>query len=303
MFKKHFKKIREENITYHISDDEHYNEDNRISIKVIYSKLNQIAKNGLWNIETIYNFDGFESYVLYSKITGPAIYLIAGIHGEEPAPPNAIYKKLNYINFLVEQNIPIVLYPLCNPIGYINNWRYPNIDKYDEKNVGNSVGDSEYLLKKNMKATSVYSEALTNIVLKLSKQYVPLISIDFHEDDMIDKGYIYSQGINGSNDIIAKKIVDKMVELKYPIMLSGKTRFNEPIINGMVSNSNDGSIDNLIASKQIFINNEIEKGPNGKHVIVVETSSKNKPIEERINIHSSIIDMLEHLYFLAIKNK
>ena len=29
MFKKHFKKIREENITYHISDDEHYNEDNR----------------------------------------------------------------------------------------------------------------------------------------------------------------------------------------------------------------------------------------------------------------------------------
>jgi hypothetical protein len=71
----------------------------------------------------------------------------------------------------------------------------------------------------------------------------------------------------------------------------------------MVSNSNDGSIDNLIASKQIFINNEIEKGPNGKHVIVVETSSKNKPIEERINIHSSIIDMLEHLYFLAIKNK
>ena len=303
MFKKHFKKIREEDITYHISDDEHYNEDNRISIKVIYSKLNQIAKNGLWNIETIYNFDGFESYVLYSKITGPAIYLIAGIHGEEPAPPNAIYKKLNYINFLVEQNIPIVLYPLCNPIGYINNWRYPNIDKYDEKNVGNSVGDSEYLLKKNMKATSVYSEALTNIVLKLSKQYVPLISIDFHEDDMIDKGYIYSQGINGSNDIIAKKIVDKMVELKYPIMLSGKTRFNEPIINGMVSNSNDGSIDNLIASKQIFINNEIEKGPNGKHVIVVETSSKNKPIEERINIHSSIIDMLEHLYFLAIKNK
>lgn len=303
MFKKHFKKIREENITYHISDDEHYNEDNRISIKVIYSKLNQIAKNGLWNIETIYNFDGFESYVLYSKITGPAIYLIADIHGEEPAPPNAIYKKLNYINFLVEQNIPIVLYPLCNPIGYINNWRYPNIDKYDEKNVGNSVGDSEYLLKKNMKTTSVYSEALTNIVLKLSKQYVPLISIDFHEDDMIDKGYIYSQGINGSNDIIAKKIVDKMVELKYPIMLSGKTRFNEPIINGMVSNSNDGSIDNLIASKQIFINNEIEKGPNGKHVIVVETSSKNKPIEERINIHSSIIDMLEHLYFLAIKNK
>ena len=40
----------------------------------------------------------------------------------------------------------VVLLPLINPQGYVNNWRYLNVQEYSETIDGHSVGDSEHLL-------------------------------------------------------------------------------------------------------------------------------------------------------------
>ena len=284
-----------------------YSVDGRIPVKKIYKTLNSLANNGLWNIATVYSDNDLPIYVLHTKRKGPSIWLLAGIHGEEPAPPNAVYENIGKLNAMAAQKIPIVLFPLCNPSGYSRNWRYPDAEKYNEQNPGHSVGDSEHLLpdkdgkSRLEKASSAQADALTRKALALAKDYPPALSIDLHEDNLLEKGYIYSQGLKGREDKAAGNIIKRMTGLNYPIMLSGKTRFDEPIINGIVSDVKDGSIDELIASEKIIIDGAFQTGPSGKSVIVVETSAARLPLKERVRVHSSIIGMLEELYKSAEK--
>ena len=286
---------------------EMYSADGRIPVKKFYEALNNLADKGLWDIETVYVDKTLPIYVLHTKQKSPAIWLLAGIHGEEPAPPNAVYKNIGKFNALAAKKIPVVLFPLCNPAGYSRNWRYPDAEKYSEQNPGYSVGDSDHLLPDKdgkpriPKASSAQADALTRKVLALAKDYPPALSIDLHEDNLLEKGYIYSQGPGGREDKAAKNIIKRMTGLNYPIMLSGKTRFNEPIINGIVSDVKDGSIDELIASERIIVNGTLQAGPSGKSVIVVETSAAKMPLKERVRVHSSIIGMLEDLYKSARK--
>ena len=82
---------------------------------------------------------------LRSPHPGPATWILSGIHGEEPAGPNAIAASIDTIAALGEQQA-VVLLPLNNPHGYANNWRYLNMAKYSAKVEGQSVGDSSHLL-------------------------------------------------------------------------------------------------------------------------------------------------------------
>ena len=77
---------------------------------------------------------------------GEALWIIAGIHGEEPAGPNAIARALDSIVDLAASGVPVVLIPLGNPKAYRNNWRYPNTAERDWRKGGYSVGDAEHLL-------------------------------------------------------------------------------------------------------------------------------------------------------------
>ena len=77
---------------------------------------------------------------------GPALWLLAGIHGEEPAGPNAIAASINVIAGLAKTGVPMVVIPLCNPVAYARNWRYPNTPDRDWRGGGYSVGDASYLL-------------------------------------------------------------------------------------------------------------------------------------------------------------
>ena len=285
-----------------------YNVDGRIPVEKIYEALNSLANNGLWHIETVYSDNNLPIYALHTKRKGPSIWLLAGIHGEEPAPPNAVYENLGKLNALAAKEIPIALFPLCNPVGYSRNWRYPDAEKYSEQNPGRSVGDSDHLLPdkdgkpRAEKASSAQADALTREVLALAKDYPPALSIDLHEDNLLEKGYIYSQGLKGREDKAAWDIIKRMTALNYPVMLSGKTRFNEPIINGIVSDVKDGSVDELIASEKVITDGAFQAGPAGKSVIVVETSAAKLSLKERVRVHSSIIGMLEELFHSTEKS-
>ncbi len=62
---------------------------------------------------------------------GEACWILSGIHGEEPAGPNAIAASIDAIAALGERQA-VVLLPLNNPHGYVNNWRYLNMQKYSD---------------------------------------------------------------------------------------------------------------------------------------------------------------------------
>lgn len=274
-----------------------YLKDNRLPISEIYSSYNRLTN---FKKETIY-FQKFSKYKFpilsfKSKKKGPAIYLISGIHGEEPAGVVALSLNIDFLNKLAKK-IPIIIFPLCNPKGYFLNKRYP------EK--GKSVGSSEhFLLNKKSKARLSRPENLlafliTKKVVQLSKDYPPIFSLDFHEDRSYTYPYIYSHGILGANDPIAKKIVSIIKSNKLGIQMSGNTSFKERIKRGIISNIKDGSIDELLSAKEIIVNNKIAPGPNAKSVVVVETQSLGVPLKKRVLAHSSIIKAIPEFLRLS----
>src|SRR3989344_2758090 len=283
-----------------------YSVDGRKSIQDLYDSFSGLAK-GEWIKEEIVvsrRESGGEIFELpvYSfrtKKKGNALWIIAGIHGEEPAGPNAISKGLEYIKNLGGET-PIILLPLCNPLGYLSNWRYPRLEKWVEGK-DDSVGDSEHLLfsddLKNPRKTEPKNpecDALTKHVLKLAEDYKPILTIDLHEDNLLhDGGYIYVNCLRGYESEVGNKIIDLLSE-KIPIKYYGFTRFNEKIIRGIIANEKDGSIDELLNSEKIIVNGEIAKGPGSKSSIVVETPAT-MSLEQRVSAHLEILKNLKEL--------
>jgi hypothetical protein len=201
----------------------------------------------------------------------------------------------------------MVIFPLCNPLGYIKNRRYPHVKAYLKDKVSQSVTDSEHYLlgsrDKPRKKLASCSEArmITKTVIALAKLYPPKISIDLHEDEIIKKNYVYSQGELGAKDPIALRIIEILKSNNLPIAHESFTTFKERIKNGIISNVKDGSIDELLSSKQIFYHGKVIPGPFAKSVIVVETSSASLPIEKRKKVHKDIISSLHDFVNLVKK--
>ncbi|MBI3441691.1 MAG: hypothetical protein HY052_07850 [Proteobacteria bacterium] len=227
---------------------------------------------------------------------GSAVWILSGIHGEEPAGPNALAEGVDYIKKL-GQETSVVLIPMCNPLGYMSNWRYLNAKTWTEGCEVHSVGDSGHVLPdlnnpmvpRAPKALSPESGALVKHVLRLAKDYPPVMSIDLHEDDLINEGYVYSQG---SRNTIAMKIIDILAAKGVAIKMQGQTRFHERITNGIVSSTGDGSIDELLASERVIVGGKFVGGPHASVAIVVETPARAMSLAKRKDAHLEIIKNL-----------
>ncbi|MEK6875650.1 MAG: hypothetical protein AABX30_03125 [Nanoarchaeota archaeon] len=288
--------------------------DGRIGIFQAYNKILDFAKKKKWILEIIGWQETFIAggrkiklpiLILKSSNEGSALWLISGIHGEEPAGFNAIIKNLNFLDELRKKSIPIVVLPLCNPSGYLKNWRYPHYkyDSRDERRV-KSVGDSEHVLlsldkpnKPREKIPSLKeSENISDAVIKSSRLYPPILVFDMHEDKSSSIGtYIYSHGVLGAADPVARYIVKFLLRNNIIIQLYGKTRFGERIIDGVAHELYDGSIDELLSSRRIFYKNRIIRGPSAKSVVVIETPTR-ITLQSRIRIHSRILKNLEKFW-------
>ena len=278
---------------------ETYNRDKRISLDKIYNQLSKLNKK-LWEKVVIF-IEGDDKYLLQvlgfrTKKTGKALYIIAGIHGEEPAGVNAIVKNIFFLNKLARK-IPIVLIPLANPKGYRRNWRYPNQKRYSPKKPYQSVGDAEPFLVGRKKKNILNQAKLINLfIINSIKSHPPILCLDFHEDESKTGAYIFSHGKLGSYDPIARKIVKILKKKGFKFYNKSKTRFKEPIINGIVESKKDNSIDELLASKQILMNNRKISGPNAKSVIVIETNTPGIPLKKRVEAHSRILKLSKKFY-------
>jgi len=229
-------------------------------------------------------------------MAGPAIWILAGVHGEEPAGPNAIAATIDDIAKLGAHR-PVVLMPLLNPQGYARNWRYLNVPTYSPDVDGHSVGDSSHLLVSADDAgkprapapSSPEADAITAFVLRRQADYPTVISIDLHEDNLINEGYVYSQGVSGAKEELAITAVGVLRENGVPIKMSGRTRFDEPVEGGIIGPVTDGSIDELMSARRLVVGGATQSGPGATTVLVLETPAAALPLQKRIAAHAAVL--------------
>ena len=230
---------------------------------------------------------------------GEAVWILSGIHGEETAGPNAIAESIDAIAALGRQK-PVVLLPLNNPHGYARNWRYLNTPTYSPEIDGQSVGDSSHLLPdpedfgaaRASAPSSPEAAALTAYVLAQAKSYPPRWSIDLHEDNLIDEGYVYSQGLLGGADPVATYAINLLREQGIPIKMDGETRFGEPIVNGIIGPVVDSSIDELMSAQSVIVDAQEQAGPRARTVLVFETPAAAIDLSRRVDAHAALLRML-----------
>jgi hypothetical protein len=294
-----------------------YTADGRATLAQLSARYETLAKRHGWRQETIYAYPDAPDLAIRAWRTaqpGPALWLIAGIHGEEPAGPNAIAEQLDSLVQLAGDGVPIVLIPMSNPKAYRSNWRYPNTPERDWRQGGYSVGDSEYLLPDLEHGTGPRAPAapgpetlaLTRFVLRLAKAYPPLLVLDLHEDELSNEGgYIYSQGGQPDASGVGAEIIRLLQDSGIPIRMSGRTRFDEPIVDGVISRDEngapirDGSIDELLASATVFVDGTKQQGPAAPTVIVVETPAfAGSKFELRVQAQGAVVRQLPELWAL-----
>lgn len=275
--------------------------DGRADIRVLYSTFAGLVDDG-WTLDIVTESQpagtayGLPVVALRSPQRGPATWIISGIHGEEPAGPNAIAAAIDVIAAHGARH-PVVLLPLNNPHGYVRNWRYLNTRLWSEDIEAQSVGDSSHLLPdpadpgmaRSRAASSAEADAIGRYIIATMVDYPPVVSIDLHEDNLLDAGYVYSQGADGASDSLAREAVRVLAASGVPIQPDGTTRFDEPIEQGIVGPVADSSIDELMSALEIVVDGETRPGPAARSVLVFETPARELPLERRSNAHKALL--------------
>ena len=248
---------------------------------------------------------------------GPALWVLSGIHGEEPAGPNAIARNLDSLVRLAGEGVPIVLVPLANPNAYRHNWRYPNTPERDWKlGGGYSVGDSEYLLPDletgtkprgvgRLRPRDRRTDAVRAAAGAVSTR-PGWCSTCTRTNSPPAGGYIYSQGTQPDGNPVGAEIVRLLQATGIPLRRSGQTRFGETIVDGVISRDDagrpirDGSIDELLAATEVFRDGRKVAGPAAHTVIVVETPAfEGSQFELRVAAQGAVVQHARELWWLS----
>ena len=284
----------------------------KLAVNEITYMFSRLRDKHDWNKGEIFrqyyeNDKGKKSYFPINYFSSPkkgnAIYLLSGVHGEEPAGPNALVRNLELIRSLSKET-PLVVLPLLNPLGYSKNSRYPRSELNSEEDVQNADPFIQDKFTGNFSPYKIGKEAkaISKKVLELSKSYPPLIVLDFHEDNEVDKGYFYYWGKDHS---LKKDLASIFLEsMQKHVPTHGKerfeTRFGEEIIKGVIKDAHDGSLDELFSCDLAYdLSGDKVKGPGARAVFVIETPSKYLPLEQRIRAHSEVIRSLEDFSRIA----
>jgi hypothetical protein len=287
-----------------LPDDMVTHPDGRMPIEALYGTYLTLLDKG-WQLDIVTRSRppgraySLPIIALRTQRAGDAAWILSGIHGEEPAGPNAIALSLDDIASLGDHRA-VVLLPLNNPHGYVNDWRYLNMATYSETEEGSSVGDSSHLLAdpqdptraRAAAASSPEADAITAYILGKMAEYRPAVSINLHEDNLIHEGYVYSQGRLGATDPMALIAVRVLQENAIPLKMSGETRFGEPIFSGIIGPVNDSSIDELMSADAVIVDGQPRLGPAAGTVLVFETPAARATLNRRIGAHAALLKRL-----------
>jgi hypothetical protein len=176
--------------------------------------------------------------------------LIGGIHGREPAGAVALAR---YAGRLAElgRSRSILLLPLLNPWGYSRHVRYgPS---------GQSVSDSDHHLGRAAAPACPEAAAITAFVLDPARVASGAAVLDLHEDPVYEDpgyhlegsgSYLYVSGPGALEHPVTRRVRRCLEEGPLPLVKDGVTRFGERLADGVIVDTEDGSIDELLAKKR-----------------------------------------------------
>jgi len=223
--------------------------DGRPAIAEIYRSCDELLTAGWQRVEvTAQAAAEGELFPIYAYFnSGHVDYvLIGGIHGREPAGAIAHSRYAGKL-WQLGRDRKILLLPLLNPWGYFHHIRCgPN---------GQSVSDSDHLLGRLPAAASPEAEAITAFILNSMTINPGAAVLDLHEDPIYEApdyhlegrgSYLYISGENCLGHPTAKRVVSCLKSSALPLIRDGTTRFGERLTDGIIVNTEDGSIDELL---------------------------------------------------------
>jgi hypothetical protein len=208
--------------------------------------------------------------------------LIGGIHGREPAGAVALAR---YAPRLLEHGRTrgILLLPLLNPWGYSRHVRYgPS---------GQSVSDSDHWLGRAATPACPEAAAITTFVMDAVRIEPGAAVLDLHEDPVYEApeyhlegrgSYLYVSGDGGLRHPVAQRVYRCLEASSQPLIKEGVTRFGERLVNGVIVDTEDGSIDELLARKRAC-----------SPVITAEIALRGEttpPLPERVSTYLDVLD-------------
>lgn len=309
--------------------------DGRKDVKDLFFEYDKLLKAG-WIRQTVYkqtvDVDGkietlpINAYI-YDPIKNgkpkPSFWIIGGVHGEEPAGPNAFAESIDILVDLSQKGIPLVFIPLQNPEGYINDSRYFDSNQTTD---GHSVTDSDHVLcdledkdkPRVNKPNNKYAEENLRWVTKKVKDFPPLLIMDHHEDLVENDKRIDSRGVYnyihckdiGKLEVVCKLITKTLKDAGHPVIEEGRTRWNEVVNNGFVLNTHDGSIDEFLTATEFFdyydTKTVVSKPTQDTVGFVIETTRDDTKelfsLSKRIDIHKAIIREYGEIWDLVKAN-
>lgn len=175
--------------------------------------------------------------------------LIGGIHGREPAGALALAR---YAPRLLARGAGtgLLVMPLLNPWGYLHHTRYgPS---------GQSVSDSDHLLGRASAPACPEAAAITAFAMDGVRIRPGAAVLDLHEDPVYEApdyafegsgSYMYVTGEGALAHPASCRVRDFLVRSRLPLVREGATRFGERLTDGIIVDTADGSIDELLARR------------------------------------------------------
>jgi hypothetical protein len=224
--------------------------DGRPSIADVHGSCDALLGSGWRRVEiTAQVTEAGESLPIPAYLNAASVdhVLIGGIHGREPAGAIALSR---YAARLAElgRSRSILLLPLLNPWGYSRHLRYgPH---------GQSVSDSDHLLGRSAAPACPEAAAITTFILEATRINPGAAVLDLHEDPVYEApeyqleaagSYLYVSGDGGLKHPVAQRVYRCLEASVFPLIKEGVTRFGEKLVDGVIVDTEDGSIDELLA--------------------------------------------------------
>jgi hypothetical protein len=174
---------------------------------------------------------------------------MGGIHGREPAGALALAR---YVPRLLERGakLGLLVMPLLNPWGYLHHIRYgPS---------GQSVSDSDHLLGRAPSPACPEAAAITAFAMDGVRIRPRAAVLDLHEDPVYEApdyafegsgSYMYVTGEGAMAHPASHRVRECLVRSRLPLVREGATRFGERLADGIIVDTADGSIDELLARR------------------------------------------------------
>lgn len=157
--------------------------------------------------------------------------LMAGCHGEEPAPVLSLFRSFPRIARLAARHgVNVVIYPLVNPWGFDRNHRY---------NRHGLNCNRHWMHTKGRRAEEVRA------IMADCKTYRPKVFASLHEDDDTrDAFYLFSFG----NRLYEKRLLETGKRY-FPLLADGVygDDDDERIVNGVCYDEHDGSAEDFMS--------------------------------------------------------